>query len=379
LTFLSSQTVNTDPVYWTPYVETGVYAVLQGQLGTGQTIASGTLAATVAQNRASQQLQQEQLAAGLSAGQLLINSTHSGAAWLYHLTSGTTWWLTAPLTLHSIPDGVTSPTLVTTFANLDNYKVYAPVNVQIVQFAPVTSVIGVDAPTGYIYHLNVWTTGGLGFGQMTVGEGVGVYESSMQTSYTRQGACNVTVQDGVSNSYLSITTSASSTCPIQTTAFYGGALVGYDVSIGGGQLGMILDGDLIVDTFVNVVSSVQMGLVYLGTLSATTLDVFGSSSSYIFDGTPIFWGPGKLNANGNGRLLYPSGATGGATTFGDLTGGIEIDGQTKGCIAQPAASAIGVCNTAAGTGANLDTANGATSGCLVALGGGAFCNYGTPW
>lgn len=81
--------------------------------------------------------------------------------------------------------------------------------------------------------------------------------------------------------------------------------------------------------------------------------------------------------NGNGKQLEawtnPAGATGGATTFLN-TGGIKLNGQTRGCIVHPTSAAVGACNQPAATGANLDTANGAVSGCLLTT--AQFCNYG---
>ena len=370
--FLSSQSANTDPVILSPSIENGAYVVLQGAFGSAQQVASGTLAGTVPRNRATPQLQQETLAAGLAAGELLqnTNTTHSAFAWLYANPSGNNWTLSQPLTPHVLPDTVLAPTEVTTFANLDAYVVYAPVKVMVSQFTPIaTGVQSAFKPSGFLYHLNVFAPGGSTYGTLVIGQGVGMYESSTTTvGISSTGASSLTVVQGLSNSYSDTEIGITSDGPQEVSGAYGGVLTGYDINLA--SHASLLDGDVIINTFVNYTTDAQLGTVYVDTTGPLTL--FGTGNVMIGSAGTIVWGPGTLN--NAGRLTYPSGATGGATTF--PIAAISLNAQAKGCIAQPGAGAIGACNTAAGTGANLDSANGATTGCLVALGGGSFCNYG---
>lgn len=373
--FLSSQSTGTDAVYLRPGIEMGTRMHVTGTL---RAATSGTLSGTVARNRSAAQLQQETLAAGLTAGEMLWDTTHPGIAWTYKNPSGTNWTLSQPLTPHVFPDGVMSPTEVTSFADGDAYTIYLPSNLNLVNATP--SIGGfpvVYAPQLIIDHFTFVSPGG-GYGalgQLTIGAHVAIYESTTATvAITRMGNVVTTGFDGLSNVYSGTATSMEVTGPIETSGVWGGALVGYDNSLGLGSLGVILDGDVILNTYTNAVTSVQIGTLYIDT--AGSLDVFGASAAYVYLGTPILWGPGVVNVKGH--LGYPAGATGGATTF-VTTGGINLSEQTKGCIVEPASASVGACNTAAATGANLDIALGAASGCLTAIGNGALCNYGVPW
>ena len=65
-----------------------------------------------------------------------------------------------------------------------------------------------------------------------------------------------------------------------------------------------------------------------------------TSSAYLFPvAGPFIYGTGTVNIMGNGRLSYPTGSGAAAAAF-LTTGGLQIGGQTKTCVSEPADAAL---------------------------------------
>jgi hypothetical protein len=167
ITWMSSQSDNTDPVYYRPSSENQSYVIMQGTLGSGQQVATGVLGTVTAKNRSTPQLLTAVLPAGTyAAGELIQNATHSSEARLYALVSGTTWKISQPL----VPVVITNPYFNSPFTPVevnnwtagDTVTIYSPVNVNIVDFSPVWADYN---QTGFnnqpsLYALNVFDPGG---------------------------------------------------------------------------------------------------------------------------------------------------------------------------------------------------------------------------
>jgi hypothetical protein len=90
--------------------------------------------------------------------------------------------------------------------------------------------------------------------------------------------------------------------------------------------------------------------------------------------TNVVYGIGQVDA-WRGQVQYPSGATGGTTA---LPLPLRIATGTVGCVTIPTAAARGLCNTSLTPGSALDTALGASTGCVGFDGAGSFCNLPVP-
>jgi hypothetical protein len=154
-----------DAVQVQPY--SGLLTFL-GPLGAVNQVATGTLAGVVAKNPSAAQVLTATLSAGLSAGQLVDDTTHPSYAWTNSNTSGNTWTLSQPLS----PGG----SEVNSWANGDSFVVYQPVRLVVnrlgrnydasVQFVS----IGFTASTNY--GASVVSLYGAFESQLNVGSGL---------------------------------------------------------------------------------------------------------------------------------------------------------------------------------------------------------------
>lgn len=366
LTFLSSHTDNSDPVSVSAGLEQGAFLILQGQLTAAQQVCTGTMAVVSAKNRATPQLLVVTLPCAAAANELVVDSTTSSRFWTYSSAGGGNWNTTQPL----------SPVSTSTWAkpaevipvNGDTVTVYQPTQVNLQNIGGTVA----DANAGFnnntvIYQLNGFDPQGAANDQMTVStSSLTVAEAQLQ---------RIEVNNG--------TGSAINNQNYQNVLWTGGLIsTAPGININGGAVSpTAFEFAVLVEGSANFDRDFQMGLTsnVSGWHMATGFYVASAQSLILTSGynasmTGIVWGPGTLNVGDSTRLTYPPGATGGATNF-KLTGAMQLNGQTKACIVNPAAAtSYGTCNLGALTGAVLDANLGATSGCLGGP-GGFYCNF----
>ncbi|MFI5301159.1 MAG: hypothetical protein ACHREM_24000 [Polyangiales bacterium] len=381
LTWLSSQTTSADAVYFSPLIENGSTVLLTGALGAGQQVgAACTLSAVTAKNRATPQLLTA-TGAGVgctfATGQLVRNNTHTSYAWTWAAVAGNSWNFTQPIAPMLVPTTTFSPAEVDTWTIGDSITIFNPVQAYIVSLNPTNVDNGGTEAALYLTHLATFTVNGAGADDnLELGAGSIIFEEAAMLRAVSGLWQEAAVSSAAFNTNFQNWLDVNVTWP-NVYSVIGGQVNAFFSQSGGMQF----DGDVYLGqtgggSFAFRVNGGLAGCFYIN--AGTTLTMEGAlveTTSTYNSNVAVVWGPGAIDLAGTTRWQYPSGAGQGATLF-KLTGGLQINSQTKGCIAQPGAGTIGACNTAAATGANLDTANGATVGCLVALGGGAFCNYG---
>lgn len=380
ITFASSHTNNSDPVYFKPLIENGAFVMLQGALPTASQ--TGTALSVTAKNRATPTILKSTftltaadggVAPSLAVGELIVNATHPSRNWVY--TNGSPAGLTTPLTAEVLPASPTiTPAEVTTWANSDAVSIYTPVNVNIAQISPVVTDLNQSTFNNQliVYNLNFFDPGAVDPITFDGSGYVQVYESA----FSRTAIVNI-------GSTSSVTGPVFTNCifngSVNVTGYGGGAQFASPRFIGGAFLssfqlnGANVDADAIVAQNNSTIGSGNLGTVYVE--SAKTLQVsgpVGSASSYNTN-TPVEWGAGTVNVTGTGRLGYPAGAGKAVATL--TTTGLQINGQTKYLtVLTSSATGIVTGNTTL-TAAALDASFGATSGCALGFGAN-ICNVG---
>lgn len=378
ITFLSSQSGDTDPVYFLPAIEHSAYVVLKGNLGTGQQICSTTLGVVTAKNRGTPQLLNTTFASCTNAGigQLVVNSTHSSRAWIYKSTGGGAWNISQPVVPNSASSSfVLVPSLVDTWANGDTVTVYQPPKVNIAKVVP--AMVDFDPGTFnnrlFVYNIAMADPAGAGDGELYMRDQTVVLESSCARSLIAEGVTNKFY-----NSFMeAVLTTTPCLIPSGGAYYTCSSVLSGVLSYDGSNFSILrdtqVDGDVIA-TFL-VAGGGQIGTLYSDT-GATT---FVTAATQVL-GTGgytsgILWGPGSVDVIGSSRLTYRTNAGGAAATF-VLKGSILINGGNFGCLGNPgAASAYATCNIGVSA-ANLDVNLGAASGCIGTPNGAAYCNYG---
>ena len=312
-TFVSSHTDNTDPVYFYPSIENGAVVSIQGSLGAAQQVATGTLSGVVAKNRSTPQLLNATLTAGLAAGQLIVNSTHSSRAWLFSLVSGTTWNISQPLVPITVPITVTG-TEVDTWTNGDTYTVYNPVQVNIAGLG------------GVLADWNGSNSNPLTIYQLSVFPPVAADPLIITSSLVWFNECQI-------NRILGLTAVGN---PLQQQFMncdFGA--VNFHLESGPTQQGVIIAAGQNRGLSFNA-SNVAFQLDFI--LGSTNIQIYGPIVScttfYIASGKTlqldghmnfnVLWGPGSINVRGTSRLNY----TAPALTSFLLTGSVTINSST---------------------------------------------------
>lgn len=378
ITFQSSQSGNSDPVYLTPFLENGAQMIVQGTLGAGQQIASGTLGVVTSKNRATNQnLVAASMPAGSVEGALVVNSTHPSRAWIFvpGPADAGVWQFTQPLVALTLP--VLLPvTEVDTWATGDSVTVFQPVAVDIVYVAPVVSDNnGTFTNALFLYQLNVldpagatsdsalFTTPNFAIVESRMDRIFEFYSAtSLNAAVVSTGLVNVDMEGGVIVS------------PSQASTGFLAGMISKTAFIARGPLDLNADVSLGISVALNGVSS-NAGNVFLGvntvTLSPQTQAT--TSGNDAINGGPVIYGSGSVNVT-SGVYIYPPGA-GAAAAYFKTSGGILMKTSSKVCLAVPsAATSFGTCNITLSA-ANLDANLGATSGCLAVGGGPSYCNF----
>jgi hypothetical protein len=117
-----------------------------------------------------------------------------------------------------------------------------------------------------------------------------------------------------------------------------------------------------------------IGFMYAQTLVSATEGIVDMQTFNYYGGN-ILYGTSTIGA-GNGIVIYPTGATGGATAFPGTH--VTISRGTVGCVSLFANPALGSCNNALTTGSSLDALLGATKGMVYLPNMGGFTNGQIP-
>jgi hypothetical protein len=371
VTFLSSQTNNSDPVYVTATMENAGQLTLQGNLGAAQQVCSTTLSAVTAKNRSTPQLLNVTFTAcaGAAVNKLVVNTTHPSRAWIYTAGGGSSWNMSQPLTT-TVPGGA-FPTEVDTWAATDAVTVYTPTAVNVPWFFPQT----IDYNGGFtnlsiLSQLTVYDPSGIGNDNVFFGGSIEIIESVLQRGIIEIGTQSFNQLSIVNVDNLGGLAAQGTISPFATQQI-GGIVEGYQLQPGGYHV----DSDVILSA-ANVGSGVlgptTLGAVYIDT--GLTVGVQGWSGFTSALNTPVVWGPGTLDVEG--RLQYPTGASGARSMFltgiGNLT--VELNSQGLCCKNTPNSGTLTCDQTLSPL--QMDTNAGTTNGCTLVPGGGSFCNYG---
>lgn len=370
VTFLSSQPDNTDPVIWKPYVENGGYTEIAAALPTAAQ--TGTLASVVAKNRATPQLLNATIGAGGAAGQLIVNTTHPSRAFLYTNSSGNAWNMTQPIAPLTIPfNPFPAGTEVDTWANGDAFSVYTLLSVDVVDYEPtwVAGVTSVAGDSGFIYQVSVPAIGQSP--QLNLNANIVVLDSVLNPTTTVtsqdvgiQGFFAINVYDPFA---LYCSGPASINSNVQSFFMIRG---GFQIILVAPAISMSRDVIFGIGTY-GVSMGVGNALLSNFYISATnTWDAYG-----ITQVTAPVWGPGTLNAVGQGRIKYPTGS--GAAAANLLTTGLQINQGTTACSHSNATPDVVSCGITLSA-ANLDAAQGASGfgGLAYVPGGGSITSGG---
>lgn len=371
LTWLTSQPDNTDPVYFTPYVENDSLVQI---IGTLTQVASVSLASVTAKNRNAPQLLQADLGASGAADQFLINTTTGGRAWVYKVVAGTVFAISQPMAAVTPPFSATG-TEDNAWANTNTVTLNTPTTVDLQAVAPRD---GQNATSNkLVYILNVKTISLGGFGSFYTNGGVRAVECSFYAPVLlAEPLTPVVFKAGMFNSE---TRTGVSTEPVtgpsafQITAGITSNLIG----------AIAIDQDLILTqnasytafgTGVNN-NNTNIGLFYLETgasLIANSARVFIGNAG---GGAPVIWGPGTVKVIGSSHLTYPTGGV--ATTTFLQTGGLQINALTTACSSSGANNPDVISCGIILNPTNLDAAQGLTGfgGNAFVMGGGSISTF----
>jgi hypothetical protein len=371
ITFLSSHVNGNDPVRLDPYIENGAMITIQGVLGPRQVVATGTLGTVAAKNRATGQLLQVTLPPGAQPGQLVVNKTHPGRAWIYK-ASGAAWLLSQPTLPETVPPSW-NPQEVNSWAAGDQVTLYQPVAVNVTEASPtLADCNNASACTNdlLLYQLTVLDPGGVGRDPLVLSGNsihVSIVESSVQRSIQLSGGAADWYPVFVNDDFAG---PIAMNLPAGYVYVFGGLV--RPTATGTRLVGALLANDAIVGTS-TAFGDGMYGAVFID--SGATLSAIGGVDWWwtltgTADGTTALWGPGAVDVTGSARFEYPSGATGATTTFLQ-TGGLTIDGQSTACAIDAPGTGAWTCGITL-TPAHLDAARTAGGfGGLAAVQGGA--------
>jgi hypothetical protein len=376
VTFLSSHTDTSDPVYACAYLESlaAPSLIIQGALGAAQQVATGTTGTVTAKNRATPQplattftltAPDGGTAPTLLAGEFVVNTTHPSAAWINTVGSPNT--MTQPLARFVL--GTNGPAEVDTWANTDAVTIYQPVNVNVVQVSGGTVDLNTTSFNNGVVLLNVNVfdpnaAASFNFDPVYFTGHVGPTVAESQVSRT------VALGNSPDISQVATFVNADIVGNIRGGPSYGQngslSIVGGQFRASGAIVGVAtIDKDTIISANVTMQDG-TLGFVFVPT--SKTLLVNGRANT---TSTAVIYGAGTLNVGLSGRLAYKAGASQAAAQL--LVTTLKLNNQSL-YITQLPNSATGIVtgNTALSA-ANLDTSFGATTGC--ALGAGAqICN-----
>lgn len=371
--YATAATAATDLVYLSPALEGGSYLSVVCTLPAPVT---GTLGTVTALNAAQGVLLQAATIPGAAAvGQLVVNTTHPGYAWVSVAPnpdggSPTATTLTQPLAVQTVPlTSGTPPAEVNTWATSDAVSVYQPGYVAFAAINPIAENIGSSSNAGHVYVSNCANAAEAGNAQTTLNGNVHFIQSSSARTLVMSAGGGGAAPQYFTNDYLSSAVYMGSVQRSTQTVLIGG----YATSLNGGSV--VLDGDIQVGT-ASVGAGSTIGRAYVKTsLTAADGYVLATFANY---GNPVIYGPGTVNAAVAHIVYWADGGTDPGTIFLNVDAGgvLQVNGQTKTCICIPGYSAQGACNQVVSPGLLKSTLNAdaGTPGSLCYPGGGSFGN-----
>jgi hypothetical protein len=384
-TFVNSHTDDTDPVYFSPFVEAQSLITIQGTIGASQLIATGTLSGVVAKNRAAGQLLNATLPAGATADMLVVNTTHASRAWIYKNVSGNTWSISQPIAPQStsleafIFAG--NPTEVDTWTNGDTINIYQPVKVNLGYISP--KMIGINTTSFSnalcLYQLTVLEPGAFD-DVLWLKDGASVSMIECKSNKL----VNIDPNGGVLQSFLincdftqGFLSNIGSCVPYviltsQTSAIAGGIVHGGATTFNS----CVLDCDVILfPTTQPTGGMMALGNVYIETGRNFQIGSYGDTILLtLASGTPSLWGPGGVAIVGTCRLRY----TGTAANIFLHTGVFTINASSTASAYDSSGDPALWHPNRALTAANLDATvtAGGFGGNAINPGGGCITNGG---
>lgn len=376
-----------DPVAWKPQLENNAWTAVTCAL---TQVCSGTLSVVTSPfTRSTNTLTQVTLPCAAAANELVLDSTNPSGFWTYTVNGAApAYFTTTPLSsAFSFTLGTSLATgTEVTIANGDTVTVNTGTQVNLTEFSP-TNVGSISTAISSVSNCSL--VGGTAYRDAVLlngsGQGINIVNvfSSKPVNVARDWSR--TFLYWMNNDFaagLIVNQSFSAILPTRMTVGVVGGTAGIQNAAGYGMItyGTNFDGDIILGNEGN--ATVTTFLLNEGALGSVFIDngitVAAGRNTLITSGqlpaTTHVWGTGTLNAMG--RVTYPTGAAGAVGSLGAGGVTLQLNGQTKSCIAQPgAASSFGTCNVTISA-ANLDADLGATSGCLAVGGGASFCNYG---
>jgi len=370
ITFLSSHSDNSDPVYAAVALEAGASLTIQG--GPPTVVTSGvSLSNTTAKNRAagSNSLLITTLGATGAVGQLLQNTTHASRAWAYKSLGGNSFDITQPLAAVTVPITTSAgyaPSEVDTWANSDSVNLLQPIKVNIAQVQANVTDGSTNFTNGlFLYQLTIYDPAGAGDDSAVLGGGVQMVECSSQRSMVFLPA---TTSGGANNNSANRTAinvlnqggygdGGVGGVGTRTVIWIGGAL-------GTGLFGSVIygrtiwDADFIMGSSVNVLGSLLMGFVYLD--NQLFVNTFASVSNVGY-GAGVIYGGGSntINMQAQGHFSQTTTNTYVSTfTAPGLVTGIKLNGTAAGCSSSNANNPDVINCAITTTPAHLDAAQG---------------------
>jgi hypothetical protein len=364
---LSSQQP-TDWIYLHAALENSSFVAIAGSVPSGTSL---TLAGVVALNRATPQLWNANLGASVIVGAQLVNQTHPSTAWTHSLIAGTTYSLSNPVTTLTIPFTFLPASVA--WSNGDVVTVTPLPDALIADFSPISAN---TSGVGYIATVNV--------------------NRASAAPTNLGGSASILAMQSAFGGDIVQSDQAFGGYDFVNCSFYGSTIQSFQINQVGGAIGLFAgqiqstvspfncvscgpDFDVIFGTGSDG-SFPGTGNMYLDTGVTATMHATGFANSIGLTadtggGNAVIWGPGSLGLGDTARFVYPSGAGKAVAAFKN-TGGLLVNGLTKGCLGVPgAASAYGTCNITVNP-TNLDADLGATIGCVGVPNGAAFCNEG---
>lgn len=331
LIFISPHTDNTDPVVFTPYVAAGVSVSITS---TPTTVATGVvLAGTVPKSRVagSNSLLQTTLSAAVAVAELVVNTTHPSVAATYKSLGANAFSMTQPFVAAAVPPALqtTVPAEVDTWTNGDTVNVLAPLNVNIVVFAPqIVDWNATRTNAGTLYRVTVFDPQGAGKDTVTLGSDVLISECFFQRTLSLVGS-------PTSNAFTVGAGGGPFGYPTSLNTQYlggwfcdggfriiGGCFLGFSAFAGSSTTANgIVDGDCILgSTFIVASGVVTFAFVALDSGAANNIAVGASATATAgigsFGGRTLYGRAGcNIQVNGKGRLQINGGTAATALTY----------------------------------------------------------------
>ena len=366
ITWMSSQTVATDPVSWNPQIQT---TGLVDMVGAAPTSVTATFTLNTAKNRtlgANAILSGSFSAGAPAAGKLLQNVTHPSRAWILDLLSGSNYNITQPLVAQT-PGGTISPAEVDTWTTGDTVNILTPVSINLVSSK---GTVGVGTQLTF-YQLQVSSTSGFNVTYIDSSNALTVLQ---EVSFSN----NALYTYGGQGTYCSNCLPASGFVAQAIVFLAGGTTATSTLS---GSFNNFLDGDYISGAGLNIFGgTTSIGFMFMGPFGGVTIQNGSSVSATTFYGGHVIYGTGAtvdINIENASHFFLNGGTFTSDFTAPGLVTGIKLNGiasATCNTGADP-----GVLHNATTTPANLDTACGAGTGLGGVgfnLGGGSVSNVG---